>query len=109
MGACCSQRDNYGGKRPKANIRALSEKSVKRLQHQKEKHAEMEQFVQKTIALGKPWTDPDFKPERSSLYDPMIDTEVDRKTFNSYEWKRASAIYNPVYIFEDGVEPNDIN
>ena len=29
--------------------------------------------------------------------------------FNSFQWKLASAIYNPVYVFEDGVEPNDIN
>lgn len=34
---------------------------------------------------------------------------MDRDQFDSYKWKRASEIYNPVYVFEDGVEPNDIN
>ena len=28
---------------------------------------------------------------------------------NSYTWKRASEIYNPLHIFEDAIEPNDIN
>jgi len=69
----------------------------------------MEKMVQETIAKGKPWTDPDFKPERSSLYDPRIDTSVDQASFNKFTWKRASEIYKPVYIFEDGIEPNDIN
>ena len=62
------------------------------------------------IQLGKPWTDAEFPPERKSLYDPKIDTEVDDpRKFNNLTWKRASEIFNPVYIFEDGVEPNDIN
>jgi len=34
---------------------------------------------------------------------------VDEDAFNSYTWKRSSEIYKPVYVFEDGVEPNDIN
>lgn len=68
----------------------------------------MDAFVRKTISAGKPWTDPDFPPQASSLYNPKID-EVDRNAFDSFTWKRASAIYNPLYIFEDGVEPNDIN
>ena len=48
----------------------------------------MERFVQETIAKGKPYTDPDFKPDRSSLYDPTID-EVDRRTYDAFTWKRA--------------------
>jgi len=68
----------------------------------------MERFVQETIAKGQPYTDPEFPPQRSSLYDPQIDT-VDTATYDSYVWKRASEIYKPVYIFEDGIEPNDIN
>lgn len=68
----------------------------------------MERFVQETIAKGKPYTDPDFPPEQSSLWDPTID-EVDEAQYKSFSWKRASLIYNPCYIFEDGVEPNDIN
>ena len=70
---------------------------------------ELERFVQATIAKGKPWTDPDFPPNQSSLYDPAIDNEVDVDTYNSFSWKRASEIFKPAYIFEDGVEPNDIN
>ena len=68
----------------------------------------MEQFVQTTIARGRPWTDPDFPPTQASLYDADID-EVDEAMYKSFSWKRASEIFNPVYIFEDGVEPNDIN
>ena len=69
----------------------------------------MELFVHKTIAEGKPWTDPDFPPQQSSLYDPKIDKDIDTSTFNSFKWKRASELFNPIYVFEDGVEPNDIN
>lgn len=68
----------------------------------------MERFVQATIAKGKPWTDPDFPPTKKSLYDPELD-EVDAEAYNKIAWKRASEIYQPAYIFEDGVEPNDIN
>ena len=70
----------------------------------------MERQMYEIIQLGKPWTDAEFPPERKSLYDPKIDTEVDDpRKFNNLTWKRASEIFNPVYIFEDGVEPNDIN
>ena len=34
---------------------------------------------------------------------------MDEKLYKSFKWKRASDIYKPVYVFEDGVEPNDIN
>jgi len=34
----------------------------------------MERFVEETIAKGKPWTDPDFQPCESSLYDPNVDS-----------------------------------
>lgn len=68
----------------------------------------MKKMVDLTIAQGKPWTDKEFGPTRSSLYDPDID-EVDTAAYDSYEWKRASEIYKPVFVFEEGVEPNDIN
>ena len=71
MGACCSSRDNNS--RPKASIVAMSAKSRKAIDDKRKKSAEMERFVQETIAKGKPWTDPEFPPERSSLYDPKID------------------------------------
>ena len=65
--------------------------------------------VDKIIGTGKPWTDAEFPPDRSSLYDPNIDRDIDTRTFNSFKGKRASEIFNPIYIFEDGIEPNDIN
>ena len=65
-------------------------------------------MVQKTIARGKPWTDQDFPPTVKSLYDPAID-QVDESLYRSFSWKRASQIYKQVHVFEDGVEPNDIN
>ena len=67
--------------------------------------------VEKIIAQGKPWTDSEFPPELSSLYDPQIDRSCDANLFQSLTWKRASEIYqgqNP-QIFADGIEPNDIN
>ena len=65
-------------------------------------------MVQKTIARGKPWTDPEFPPAAKSLYDPAID-QVDESVYRSFSWKRASQIHPKVFVFEDGVEPNDIN
>jgi len=38
-----------------------------------ENSANMERFVQETIAIGKPWTDPEFPPETKSLYNPELD------------------------------------
>ena len=108
MGLCCSTRSE-GGTRPKVNVKASSQKSLEALNQLSKKTKEMKMFVDKTISLGKPWTDTDFPPERSSLYDPNIDRDIDTRTFNSFKWKRASEIFNPIYIFEDGIEPNDIN
>ena len=65
--------------------------------------------VDKIIGIGKPWSDDEFPPNGSSLYDKNIDVDIDQRTFNSFKWKRASEIFNPIYIFEDGIEPNDIN
>lgn len=62
MGACCSSRDNNS--RPKTHLVAVSDKSKAVIEKTKKKHAEMEHFVQETIAIGKPWTDPEFPPER---------------------------------------------
>ena len=41
----------------------------------------MEKYVLKVINEGKPWTDKDFPPELSSLYDPKIDKTADGKLF----------------------------
>ena len=56
-----------------------------------------------------PFTDHAFPPERSSLYNPDVDLEASTARLDSFSWKRASEIFNPAYIFEDGIEPNDIN
>ena len=108
MGVCCSSRDNTRLK-AKVNIKAVSQKSQAALDKQKAKSLAMERQMYEIIQMGKPWTDPEFPPERKSLYDRTIDKEADPKTYNAFTWKRASAIFNPIYIFEDGVEPNDIN
>jgi len=71
MGACCSSRDNNS--RPKTSVVAVSAKSRKAIDEAKRRSVELERFVQETIAKGKPWTDPEFPPQRSSLYDPKID------------------------------------
>ena len=68
----------------------------------------MERMVNETIAKGQPWTDESFPPDRSSLYDVSID-QVDTDAYNAYTWKRASDIYNPLFIFDDGIEPSDVN
>ena len=109
MGVCCSARDNRNPK-TKIDIKAVSRKSQASLDKHKNKSLAMERQMYEIIQLGKPWTDSEFPPERKSLYDPKIDTEVDDpRKFNNLTWKRASEIFKPVYIFEDGVEPNDIN
>ena len=64
-------------------------------------------MLNEAIQKGEPWIDYDFPPERSSLYDAAID-QVDTHAYNSFSWKRASEIYSPVHIFEDGIEPNDV-
>ena len=33
---------------------------------------------------------------------------MNEEKYNKYKWKRAHEIYNPVYMFRDGIEPNDI-
>ena len=89
MGVCCSSR----GRPPaKPTIVTVSSKSRNAIQKLEEKQAQMERFVQSTIQKGKPWTDPEFPPEQSSLYDPRLD-DVDQQTYQSFSWKRASEIY----------------
>ena len=68
---------------------------------------EMERYVEEQIFLGQKWTDDKFPPEVSSLYDNNVD-EVDTVKYDAYTWKRANEIYDPVYMFQDGIEPNDI-
>ena len=65
--------------------------------------------MQNIIAQGIPWTDPDFKPEVSSIFDPSIDKVSSMSRYSTYSWKRASDIYgNRVCVFDDSIDPNDI-
>ena len=106
MGVCCSTR---GSDRIQRAIVTSSEKSKTAIKAMEDKANEIERMVQDTISRGRPWTDPDFPPEQKSLYDPQIDNEVDSRLYNSFKWRRAKEIYPNALVFEDGVEPNDIN
>ena len=108
MGACCSSRDGGSSRKAPPKVKAISDRSRAALQKQQSKVSSMKKMLNETIAVGKPWTDPEFPPERSSLYDPRIDN-VDQGAFDSYSWKRAGSLFPNAQIFEDGIEPNDIN
>jgi Calpain family cysteine protease len=62
-------------------------------------NSEVERRVDQIIAAGKPFMDPDFPPNSSSL-GPVKVQDV--------EWARASEIFKSPAIFKDGIEPNDI-
>ena len=64
-------------------------------------------FVESVIATGKPWTDPDFPPHISSLFDPEND-EGKIETYKLIQWRRVAEIFKKPAIFTDGVTPNDI-
>jgi calpain-15 len=70
----------------------------------------MEAFVQQVINKGTPWTDPDFPPVLSSLYDAWIDKSVDASRFKSLQWKRFEDVYTgqDPQVFSVGIDPNDI-
>ena len=72
MGICGSR----GKDLRKAPIVTVSNQSRNAIAKMEMDEQNMEKFVWETIAKGKPYTDPDFAPEQSSLYDPRID-EVD--------------------------------
>lgn len=63
------------------------------------------QFI---IDQGQPWTDPDFKPDISSLFDPKID-EGSISDYNKYSWKRISQIYKKPEVFKNSISPDDIS
>ena len=64
-------------------------------------------MVKETIAKGEPWTDREFLPIKSNLFDPEIDKK-NAQLFENMEWKRASEIYEQPNIFKDGINPNDV-
>jgi len=65
-------------------------------------------LVDQVIEAGKPWTDLDFQPNVSSLYDPEVDTRVKNSDYDSFIWRRVSEIYPDPQIFDETIEPNDI-
>lgn len=61
------------------------------------------------IAKGAPWTDPIFKPDRSSLFDKILKRNSGMDAWDSYEWKRPSEVYGEgnFKIFSE-ITPADI-
>jgi hypothetical protein len=57
--------------------------------------------VDKIIANSQPFTDEDFPANLQSLGTAA--------KFQNIQWKRISEIYQEPKIFQDGIEPNDIN
>ena len=60
---------------------------------------------------GQQFTDPDFKPQLSSIYDEndTMLAEDQKKSYNTIVWKRASEIYeNPVVFKTGGISPQDV-
>ena len=50
----------------------------------------------KTIAVGKPYTDQEFKADMSSLMNEEGASEKDKQKMKKYEWKRASVLFKDV-------------
>ena len=68
----------------------------------------MREFVEKVIAKKEPWTDPDFPPEYSSLYDLDLDFETDGTKFRKCSWKRATELYTNPVMFSTLSGSNDV-
>jgi len=67
------------------------------------------------IAKGEPWTDPEFKPDISSLldtdernYKERLDDQKDIDFHKSIIWKRASELFGNKCAVFDGIGPEDI-
>ena len=69
---CCSSTRTKDG-RMKTPVVTISNRSRAVIRKMEENELDMERFVQETIMKGKPWTDQEFPPKTSSLYDPSID------------------------------------
>ena len=46
-------------------------------------YEEKQRFVQRIIKAGNQWTDPDFPPGTTSIFDPAIDQKANRSLFSS--------------------------
>ena len=77
MGVCCSSREKI----PARGIVTTSDLTRAKVDKIEQESKDMEKYVLKVINEGKPWTDKDFPPELSSLYDPKIDKTADGKLF----------------------------
>ena len=90
------------------SIICLNDEARKAVRKLVENAKQLDRLVKETIEKGKPWTDKSFKPTKASLFNPEIDS-ADPEIFANLEWKRASKIYANPTIFNDGIDPNDVN
>ena len=80
-------------------MKNMEEATINQLRMQKEQITE----------AGELFTDQDFPPDFSSLYNPEIDYERSQPdAFRKLEWKRASEIFTDPTMFND-ISPDDIN
>ena len=59
---------------------SISKKAIRKMN---ENDKQVERMVGETIDKGLPWTDPDFKPIQTSLYNPVIDTQANPSVFEN--------------------------
>ena len=112
---CCSSEldivSSSRGRLPYSinNSKNTSFNEEKRLQREAKK---FEDWMESVISKGKKFKDPDFMPQKSSIYD-KYDREVlvtERTVYDSVIWQRASDLYfgEDLAIFKGGVSPDDI-
>ena len=69
-------------------------------------------FVMETIRRGKPFTDPDFKPDESQLWNsqetPSDELENLKYVAHKLKWVRATEMYEDPKVFCNKIEPNDV-
>lgn len=60
--------------------------------------------MKEKIENGKPWTDTEFPPKRTSLYNDLQDdmTGEELEFMDSLEWRRASDIYPNLRMSKGG-------
>ena len=89
MGQCCS--DSLG--KVEEYYVAISQPQYQPMDAVRDNKFDLfQRLVQTRIASGRPYTDPDFKPNSLSLFDPEND-QGDATKFNRVQWKRASEIF----------------
>lgn len=74
MGTVCCQPSDQEIQDGAAGSSIEKKKTIKNIVAKPEPEpTELEKFVRGVIASGEKWTDPDFPPEASSLYDSRAD------------------------------------